>query len=138
MTDIAAVFGDVFNIDEDKSENGAEHIIGYRDGKPIILKITEAGCDLHIAAQRKYQRALERTRGNKSENHKVWASVVAEGLLVGWENLLDANGKVIPPTIENRTQALIGNERLMNEVTGFAGDSTNFQREAAEDETEKN
>ena len=139
MGTAADAFTAFYNIDEDKHENGAEMILGPNaNGDLIVLTVAESGGPRHEAAQRKYARALEAARGKKEEFTRVWAKVIAAGILLSWENVFDNEGNTVEPTLEAREEALAANQRLLSDVIAFANDETNFKNVEAEDDTEGN
>lgn len=143
MNDAVNAFNQIYNTDETKSEKGIPVIIGYNPkGDAIQLTIAEAGNPTHERVQRKYSRAIEKARNNKSRRNELWAQVAAESLLLSWSGVLDKDGNDVEPTLENRTAALAANKKLMAEVLDIAMDSSNYMEDEDErpvdEETEKN
>jgi len=137
-----ATFDDMYQVDEELSTEGVPIEWGFNaKDQPIKLFIAEAGNKNHQKARRKYEKALERSRKNKSRYELIMAKIVAEGVLVNWENILDSNGKTVPATIENKVAALDKYERLFIDVLEIANNPENFRpvdADDAEEETEGN
>lgn len=138
MADIVNVLNKIYNIDQEKSVQGIEHIMGYNDlDEPMVLVIAEAGNPDHSKAQRKYAKAIEKVRRDSPRARQLWARVVAEGILKSWSGILDEDGNEVEPSMENRVAALAGNERFFTEVLSVANEESHYRQEIEED-TEKN
>ena len=138
MTDVVNVMNKIYNIDKEKTVQGVEHIMGYNDKEePMVLIIAEAGNPEHSKAQRKYQKAIEKTRKDSPRARQLWAKVVAEGILKSWRGILDEDGNEVEPTMENKVAALAGNERFFSEVLSVANEES-YYRQETDEETEKN
>lgn len=133
MSTLASAIGSFYRNDEDKSEKGVEIILGKNaKGEDFVVTVGEAGNPLHENAQRKHSRALEKARHNKKRSNRIWAEIMAEGILFSWRGLLDAEGNTIEPTMENRIEALESNKRFMGEILDIATDATNYLKDADE------
>ena len=138
-------FEKFYETDADKAVKGVPVLIGYNDdGTPVKIIVAEAGNPNHEKLQRKYAKALEKSRSNEKRRHDIMARIIAESILLGWEGVRNADGFDVAPTLENRISALVAHKKLFIEVTDAASDVRNFQEdgEAPADEakadTEKN
>ena len=104
---LIATFEEIYAVDENLATEGVAIEWGFNaKDQPIRLIISESGNENHQKARRKYEKALESSRRNRKRYELVMAKIVAEGILVGWENLLDTAGKIVPPTIDNKVESL--------------------------------
>lgn len=129
--------------DADKSENGTVMEIGLNvKGEPIKLIVAEMGNSKSEKAMRKYERALASCRHDRKKRMQIWAKILAEAILLDWQGVLDKDGNEVPPTLENRVQALTQYERLFADVMEFSQNPNNFKPEHGEsgpdEESEKN
>ena len=135
-------FDQLYKTNPEKSITGVPFTVGVnKNNDPIVLYIAESNNERHEKAHLKKSKALERTRFNKAANHKIWAEIVADTILIKWEGVLDANGEPIEPTLENKTTMLVEYKSLFVDVLSFANDRNNFidaEEADGEDETEKN
>ena len=134
-----ATFEEIYEVDEEKSAEGVKIEWGFNaKDQPIQLIIAESGNEKHQKARRKYEKALESSRRNRKRYELVMAKIVAEGILVGWNNILDTANKPVPPTVENKVTALSKYERLFIDVLEVANNPEHFRPSQPEEETEKN
>lgn len=128
-----ASFEEIYEVDEEKSTEGIWHEWGFNKlKKPMRLLIAEAGNPTHQKARRKYEKALENSRRNRNKFEFIMAKVVAEGVLLGWEGILDSKDKEAPPTLENRVAALSQYDRLFIDVLEVANNPENYRSEDPE------
>ena len=103
---------------------------GYNSqNEELEFKVREVGSPEHEKIQRKYSKALERSRRNQTKSRAIMARIVGESLLVDWKGVLDENKKIIPCTIENKIKALTKYKKLFIEIVDFASEPSNFQGE---------
>ena len=95
----------------------------------LSFTVRETGSPEHEKVQRKYSKALERSRRNRKRNREVMAKIVAESILIDWKGVLDEDGNVVPCTMANKIAALIKYKKLFVEIIDFASEATNFQPE---------
>jgi len=139
-----STFDDLYKSDDDKALNGIRVVLGSNPkGGEVAFWIAEVNNPDHEKAQRKRSKRLERTR--KREQQKLLtAEIVAEGILKNWEGVLDADGNEMPPTLENKTKALLKYSKLFTDVMDVASDPAfytedeSIDAEEAERDTEKN
>lgn len=85
------------------------------------------------AGNPEYEKALEASGYRKQEEPegklRALYSAVAEGILKGWRDVVDAEGKEIPFSIENATEVLLDNPDLASRILSEANDLSNFRRE---------
>lgn len=128
--------------DADKSENGAEMDVGLNaKGEPIVFIVAEMGNSKSERAMRKYERALASSRYDRKKRMKIWAKILAEAILLDWRGVIDKDGNEVPPTLENRIEALSKYERLFMDVMEFSQNPNNFRPDSGlspEEESEKN
>lgn len=128
---------EIYKTDKKLVQEGAPITVGMNTlDKPIIMYVAEAGNPKHKKAQRKYDRALEVARNNPERRKLLMAKIVAEGILMGWEGVLDSKNKEVEATLDNKIQALLKYDKLNVEVMDAATDIENYR--PAEEETEKN
>jgi len=102
----------------------------------LTFMVRETGSPEHEKIQRKYSKALEKSRRNRKRYRSIMAKIVAESILVDWKGVLDENGDEVPCTLENRIEALTKYKKLFVEVIDFASEVTNFQADEDEDEVD--
>ncbi|RLD57849.1 MAG: hypothetical protein DRI97_04450 [Bacteroidetes bacterium] len=128
--------------------------MGYNSkDEEIVIYVKETGNPQHEKTQRKYGKLLEKSRKNRKRHRAIMAKIVAESIIDTWKGVLDKEGNVIEPTLENKVDALVSFKKLFFEVLDFASDSSNYQEDedddddiqeeeddvvSAEDATEKN
>ena len=118
----------LFATNEDKSKNGVWETYGTNpDGTEFRCLIAEAGNPRHEKAQRKFAKALERTRRNDKKRQEVLAKIIAISILLDWEFFLDENGNQIKATTKNKIEALVKYKKFFAEVLDFATDETNYR-----------
>jgi hypothetical protein len=135
----------LYKNDPTKSADGIPFEIGTNpDGSAITMVIAEANAMVNkkfAATLRKYDRALELSRKNPDRRNTIWVKIVAESLLMDWENVLDTEGKPVEATLANKINALTKYNELVTEVLSIANDRSNYvpdDGEAVEQDTEKN
>jgi len=121
---------------------------GYNaNDKELSFTVRETGSPEHEKVQRKYSKALEKSRRNQKRNRAIMAKIVAESLLVDWKGVLDDSGNEVPCTLENKINALTKYKKLFIEIIDFASEPNNFQIDddeivddelTPEEDTEKN
>lgn len=138
-----ATFDDIYSYDKDKAETGVPIVVGVNQkGEDVTIYVAMAGSKKHELVQRKYSRQLERARKNEKLTRKIMAKIVAQSLLVDWENVLDQDGNSIEATIENKIEALLDHKKFYLAVLEASMDEANFIEEGedlgAQEDTEKN
>jgi hypothetical protein len=138
----------LFGSDEKKANEGVPIEMGYNSkGEEVIFWIAEINSKKHTAAQRKYEKALAKTRKSEKMRQKVLCKVVAEGILLKWQGMLDSDGKPIEDSIENKARLLDEYPKLFNAVMEEAMNDDNYAIEddskvmtdkEADQDTEKN
>jgi hypothetical protein len=127
----------LFKSDADKALNGVPIAVGYnKNAEEVIFWIAEAGNRNHVKVQRKYAKQLEANRRNSKKIDKILINIIAEALLVHWENVLDSDGSVVEPTIENKVEALTKYKKLYHRVLDESSDADNFRLDDPEDDSE--
>jgi len=114
-----------------------------KKGQELAFTVRETGSPEHEKVQRKYSKALERSRRNPTRHRAIMAKIVAESILIDWKGVLDEDGNEVPCTLEKKIEALTKYKKLFIEIIDFASEATNFQAETDEDmtpeeDTEKN
>jgi hypothetical protein len=100
-------FEELFATDEKKAKNGVPIPMGFNaKDEEITFWIAEINNPKHTAAQRKFSKMLEVTRKNEKRHTAILAKVVAEGILIRWEGVLDADKKQVKSTFENKVKYL--------------------------------
>ena len=138
-----STFDEVYKSDEDKAVNGIRIVIGTNPrGGDVAFWIAEVNNPDHEKAQRKRSKRLERTR-KRNQQKQITCEIVAEGILKNWEGVLDSDGNEMPPTLENKTKALVKYPKLFADVMDVATDPQFYAEdevdpEEAEADTEKN
>jgi len=98
----------------------------------------------HEKMQRKFSKALERSRRNQKKQREIQIEIVARSILVGWRNLIDDDGEEVKCTFKNKVDVLTKYREVLNRVLDEASDITNFQdvddgqEDTPEEDTEKN
>lgn len=136
-----ASFDKLYAKDESKSENGVPMEVGFNEkDEPIIFIIAEMGNAKNEKSMRRFEKALESSRRDKTRRRMVWAKILAESVLIDWKGVLDDKGEPIAPTFDNKVQALIKYDKLFTDVMEFAQNTDNFKPDDvdAAEETEKN
>lgn len=122
-----STFDSMYVVDTKIASEGKWFPLGINDkGAEIKFLVAMAGNDRHQKAQRKYAKALEKTRWSSVKHRAIMARVVSEGLFLSWDGVLDENGDLVEPSMENRIKALIKYEDLFVEVLNIANDRANF------------
>ena len=85
------------------------------------------------AGNPRYLEALERHgkrhAQGKAEEQRALMLAIAEGILLGWEEVVDANGEPIPYTVDNAAEVLADNPDVVNALLVEANRAENFRRE---------
>jgi|SRR5690554_1065002 len=93
------------------------------------------------AGNPEYEKALEASGYRKKEepDQKLRAlyTAVATGILKGWKDVVDADEKPIPFTVDNATEVLLENPDLASRVLSEANDLSNFRREDVKRQAKK-
>ncbi len=139
-------FDDLFGSDKKKAAEGVAVPVGYNEKEEeVILWIAEVNNPRHLAAQRKHQKMLEATRRNTKRHDAVLAKVVAEGILIKWQGMLDRKLNPIEPTTDNKAKMLVKYPKLFQAVMSESMNEDNFaiaddlpSAKEAEQDTEKN
>lgn len=131
----------LFATDKKLAHHGKRVVVGYNENdEEVALWIAKVNNPKHQAAIRKYAKMLETTRNDEKRHNKVLAKVIAEGILVKWEGVLE-DGKPLEPTAGNKAALLEKHEDLFTEVMDQSMNKRNFMSEnenAALQDTEKN
>lgn len=138
-------FDTLFGSDKKKAAEGVPISMGYnQNDEEVTVWVAEVNNPKHLAAQRKNAKMLEATRRNQKRHDAVLAKVVAEGILIKWEGMLDSNKKPIESSLQNKTKMLVKYPKFFQAVMGESMNEDNFalpedmgEKEAAKD-TEKN
>jgi hypothetical protein len=126
-----------FGTDEKKSKTGVRIPMGYNvNDEEVAFWIAEVNNPKHTAAQRANSRLMESSRKNTKRYDAVLAKVVAQGILLKWEGVLDEDKKEVKDTIENRTKYLIKYPKLFQAVMEQSMNQDNYAPE--DEETEQN
>ena len=113
-------------------------------GDEIWFTVTQMQNPEHEKMQRKFSRALERSRRNTKKQREIQIEIVARSILVGWRNLIDDDGKEVKCTVKNKIAVLTKYREVLNRVLEEASDIANFQdvdddqEITPEEDTEKN
>ena len=93
------------------------------------------------AGNPEYEKALEASGYRKKEepDQKLMAlyTAVATGILKDWKEVVDADGKPIPFSVDNATEVLLENPDLASRVLSEANDLSNFRREDVKRQAKK-
>ena len=137
-----STFEEFFGTDEEKSKTGVPIPMGFNaKDEEVVFWIAEVNNPKHTAAHRQYSKLLEASRRNEKRHDAVLAKVVAKGILLKWEGVLDEDKNPVEDTIENRTKYLIKYPKLFQAVLEQAMNQDNYRPEDSEDaqkDTEKN
>jgi len=132
----------LYKTDPKMAYEGVPITVGFNEkDDPIIMIVAEAGNPDHQKAQRKHDRALEASRHNLKRRRLVMAQIIADGILRGWNGVLDSKGKEVKYTKQAAIDAMVKYDRLQIDIINAADDPMNFRPEeeiAGEEETEKN
>jgi hypothetical protein len=134
-------FEELFATDEKKATNGVPIPMGYNaNEEEITFFIAEINNPKHTAAQRQYSKLLEASRRNEKRYEAVLAKVVAKGILLKWEGVLDEDGNEVESNLKNREKYLVKYPKLFQAVMDQSMNQDNFRpdSEDAEKDTEKN
>jgi len=112
-------------------------------GEDIIFEVAQMQNPEHEKAQRRFSKALERARRNPKKQREIQIEIVARGLLVGWKNLIDDDGKPVKCSTQNKILVLTKYREILDRVVETAVDVANFQDGddpdfVPEEDTEKN
>jgi hypothetical protein len=125
-----STFDDLFGSDETKSKDGVPIPMGYNaKDEEVIFWIAAVNNPKHTAAQRGHSKMLEATRRNSKRHDAVLAKVVATGILLKWQGVLDENGEVFEDTVKNKTKQLIKYPRLFQAVMEESMNEDNYMLE---------
>lgn len=137
-----STFEEFFGTDEEKSKTGVPIPMGFNaKDEEVTFWIAEINNPKHTAAQRKYSKLLESSRRNEKRYEAVLAKVVAKGILLKWEGVLDENGEVVEDNFENRAKYLTKYPKLFQAVMEQSMNQDNYRPEDSVDaakDTEKN
>ena len=93
------------------------------------------------AGNPEYEKALEASGYRKKEEpeQKLRAlyTAVATGILKDWKEVVDADGKPIPFSVDNATEVLLENPDLASRVLSEANDLSNVRREDVKRQAKK-
>ena len=93
------------------------------------------------AGNPRYLEALERHgkrhAQSKAEEQRALMLAIAEGILLGWEEVVDANGEPIPYTVDNAAEVLADNPEVVNALLAEANRAENFRREDVKAQAKK-
>jgi hypothetical protein len=132
----------IYQNDPEKSSEGIPIDVGMNDdGTSITMYVAETNANTNkkfAKVTRKYERALQAARKNTERRKQLWAKIVAESVLVRWENVMQDDGTQLQPTVENKITVLLEYEDLMTEILAVANDKANYMPEEVIQETEKN
>lgn len=119
--------------DDDRAQAGVR--VHYRDG--IWLRIAHIGNAAYRRAQfdafRPHRRRMRAGEMPLEEIAKIETRLIAEHVLVGWENVDDEAGKPQPYTVDAGVEALTKFPRLRDFVLDEARDFDNYRAEEEED-----
>lgn len=110
--------------------------VNEHTGEDMVLVIAEAQNDNHRRISRKYQKSLERAKGDEAKR-LIHCEIIGRAILVSWKGFTDDDGTPIEPTVENRISILKKFPRLLSDVVDEATNIKNFQDEV-DAEAEKN
>ncbi|MAL98263.1 MAG: hypothetical protein CL583_07400 [Alteromonadaceae bacterium] len=105
--------------------------------------VSMLGAEFKIAraGNPEYEKALEasgyRKKEEPGEKLRALYSAVASGILRDWKDVVDAEGKEIPFSVENATEVLLDNPDLASRVLSEANDLQNFRRQDASQQAKK-
>jgi len=135
----------IYQTDPEKSTEGIPIEVGTnKNGEVIVMWVAEANHatnELFAKLVRKHDRAMEVSRRNPERRKKLWIRIVAEAILKRWEGVIDAEGKPVPATLDNKISALTRYDELMADILGTANDRNNYLPDDAtnvEEDTAKN
>jgi hypothetical protein len=118
----------LYSVNKDKSLEGVWITIGYNAKQhEVKIKVAQAGNPKHESIQRKYAKALEKSRHNDGLRRLTLAKITGEALLLDWENIIDEDGNSVEATVEARIESLTKFTDFFLEVLDAANDITNFQ-----------
>ena len=93
------------------------------------------------AGNPRYMEALERHgkrhAQTKADEQRALMLAIAEGILLGWEEVVDANGDPIPYTVDNAAEVLSDNPEVVNALLAEANRAENFRREDVKAQAKK-
>jgi hypothetical protein len=113
-------------------------------GGEIWFEVAQMQNPEHEKMQRKFSRALERSRRNPKKQREIQIEIVARSILVGWRGLVDDDGNTVKCSVSNRIEVLTKYREVLDRTLEAASDVTNFQDVDDEDpeevkkDTEKN
>lgn len=86
--------------------------------------------------ERPHRRLIEKGSVDAADQRKWMIQAMAEGILLGWKNVLDDNGQEVPYTTQNGVMSLTNDENFREFVMTFSMELANFRN--AEKEYEGN
>jgi uncharacterized protein (UPF0371 family) len=136
-------FEEIYAKDESKSESGVPMDIGFnKKGEPIVFIVAEMGNSKNERSMRRYEKALESARRDKTRRRMVWAKILSESILMDWSGVLDNDGNPVPATLQNKIAAFEKYEKLFTDVMEFSQNPENYRPDDKQDdpaeESEKN
>lgn len=96
--------------------------------------IARAGNENYMAAQ---ERNGKRQATTATERQRALYRSIAEGILLDWRAVTDANGEPITYSVESAIEVLTDNPDLVNAIMVEANDFENYRREDIEDQAKK-
>ena len=131
-------FATLYEFNKDLAVQGAPMVAGLNaDGSEIVFMVAKWANDKHEKEMLRRQKQLQRTRYNRKANTKVQCEIFADTILIGWKNVLDTDGKLMPDTRENKIATLEKYKEFRDSVVEFALDNTNFLSEGEDPGSEE-
>lgn len=115
--------------DRDKAVHGT-----WREIMGGQFLIARAGNENYMAAQ---ERNGKRQATTATERQRALYRSIAEGILLDWRDVTDANGEPITYSVESAIEVLTDNPDLVNAIMVEANDFENYRREDIEDQAKK-
>tara|TARA_B100000700_G_scaffold189815_1_gene209173 strand:- start:41464 stop:41859 length:396 start_codon:yes stop_codon:yes gene_type:complete len=106
----------------------------WRDIMGGRFLIARAGNENFLTAQ---ERNGKRTATTAAERQQALYRSIAEGILLDWQEVEDAEGKAIPYSVDAAVQVLNDNPDLVTAVLSEANDMENFRREDVDQQIKK-
>lgn len=127
----------LYATDEAKETEGIEWPIGLNElEKEMVLIVGAMNNPRHEKALDRYDKHLRAARNNEKKLKSIRAKIAAEGLLLGWNGILDAKKKEVKYTPELGAEMLLKYKHLYAELLIAATDHTNFQTVQEEEDTD--
>lgn len=97
-------------------------------------KVARAGNPRYLEAVEKHGKRHAQT---KADEQRALMLAIAEGILLDWDDVVDANEEAIPYSTHNAADVLSDNPELVNALLAEANRSENYRREDIDAQAKK-